>query len=493
LRSSIKLSDRKFILVVVDLTIILVTTLFSLWIHARGLPSLFTFNLAYLIDQSGWLILLAFLWLFSGYINGLYDPIKSSTLNETILGLLRSGTIVMVVYLLVFFYTAPRLILPRGIVVYQVISGFILISIWRIGYIYLSASTRFKRKIIIIGAGWAGKTIAQAILESASNQYQIVGFVDDDPTLHDVEIQVDYQEQSSWRVRNKPEAEISQVQTKKVKVIGKSADLVDLVRQFDVPEVVMAITHDVSSSTFRSLMDCKELAIDITLMTELYESLTGRVPIEHIGDNWFVSLPMDSAETSVFYGFTSRFFDLFSASLGLILLLPFFPLIALAIYVDSPGPIFYKQERVGKGGHQFLLYKLRTMIPDAEADGQAQRALQDDPRVTRVGRWLRKFRLDEMPQLINILKGDMSAVGPRPERPSHLVELDEKVPFHRLRNAVKPGMAGWAVVNFGYIDDLESAKLRLQYDLYYVKHQSIILDLVILFRTFGQIFLLKGR
>jgi lipopolysaccharide/colanic/teichoic acid biosynthesis glycosyltransferase len=133
------------------------------------------------------------------------------------------------------------------------------------------------------------------------------------------------------------------------------------------------------------------------------------------------------------------------------------------------------------------------MIPDAEVNGQAQRAMQDDPRVTRVGKWLRKFRIDEMPQLYNILKGDMSAVGPRPERPSHLIELDNKVPFHRLRNAVKPGMAGWAVINFGYIDDLDSAKVRLQYDLYYVKHQSILLDLIILLRTFGQIFLLRGR
>jgi lipopolysaccharide/colanic/teichoic acid biosynthesis glycosyltransferase len=133
------------------------------------------------------------------------------------------------------------------------------------------------------------------------------------------------------------------------------------------------------------------------------------------------------------------------------------------------------------------------MIPDAEVNGQAQRALTDDPRITRVGRWLRKFRLDEMPQLYNILKGDMSAVGPRPERPSHLEDLDANVPFHRIRNAVKPGMAGWAVVNFGYIDDLESAKMRLQYDLYYVKHQSLMLDFTILFRTLGQVFMLRGR
>jgi len=275
--------------------------------------------------------------------------------------------------------------------------------------------------------------------------------------------------------------------------LGSSQDLTTIVNQYDIPEIILAITHDMNSATFRSLMDLKEFSVVITLMTELYESLTGRVPIEHIGDNWFISLPMDSAETSLFYSYASRLFDIFSASVGLAILLPILPIIALILFLDSPGPIFYKQERVGKGGKKYFLYKLRTMIPDAEVGGKAQRAQQDDPRITKVGRWLRKFRLDEMPQLFNILKGEMSAVGPRPERPSHLVELDEKVPFHRLRNAVKPGMAGWAVVNYGYIDDLESAKLRLQYDLYYVKHQSLMLDVIILFRTFGQVFMLKGR
>ncbi len=321
------------------------------------------------------------------------------------------------------------------------------------------------------------------------NQYQIMGFIDDDPGLSGKLIEIPISGEDYSLDNLTPKAD----NYENIPVMGTAQDLISIVVENEIPEVILAITNDLNTATFRSLMDCKELAIDITLMTELYENLTGRIPVEHIGDNWFISLPMDSAETSLFYAYASRIFDIVSASLGLALLLPFFPIIAFALYLDSRGPIFYSQERVGKGGKKFFLYKLRTMVPDAEIGGVAQRAQQDDPRITRVGRWLRKFRLDEMPQLINILKGEMSAVGPRPERPSHLIELDEKVPFHRLRNAVKPGMAGWAVVNFGYIDDLESAKLRLQYDLYYVKHQSLMLDLIILFRTFGQVFMLKGR
>src|SRR5512138_3646844 len=139
------------------------------------------------------------------------------------------------------------------------------------------------------------------------------------------------------------------------------------------------------------------------------------------------------------------------------------------------------------------MLKLSTMVVNAEQDGHAQRAQAHDPRITRVGRWLRKMRLDEMPQLINILKGEMSAVGPRPERPEHLTELDRVIPFHRLRNAVKPGMAGWAVVNYDYVETLEDARVRLQYDLYYIKHQSIGLDWMILLRTMGHMLLLKGR
>jgi len=488
MRRSIKLSDRKFILLIVDLIIILITTLFGLWIHARGFTTL-TFNIPYLIDQIGWLILLSALWLLSAYINGLYDPIRSATLDKIIMRLIQSGTIVMVGYLLIFFYAAPKVILPRGIVVYQVISGFVLISLWRILFYYLSGSSRFKRKILIIGAGWSGITIAQAILKYASQQYQIVGFVDDDPALTKQLIDIPISGEDYSLDNLNPDAKESQ----KVLVLGTSQELISNIVKLEVPEVILAITNDINTATFRSLMDCKELAIDITLMTELYENLTGRIPVEHIGDNWFVSLPMDSAETSLFYAYVSRLFDIVGATIGLSILLPFFPIIALIMYLDSPGPIFYSQERVGKGGKKFHLHKLRTMVPNAEVGGMAQRAQQDDPRITRVGRWLRKFRLDEMPQLVNILKGEMSAVGPRPERPSHLVELDEKVPFHRLRNAVKPGMAGWAVVNFGYIDDLESAKLRLQYDLYYVKHQSLMLDIIILFRTFGQVIMLKGR
>jgi exopolysaccharide biosynthesis polyprenyl glycosylphosphotransferase len=276
-------------------------------------------------------------------------------------------------------------------------------------------------------------------------------------------------------------------------VLGTSRELKQIVQSQNVPELVVAISHDLSASLFQALLECKELGLQITLMPVLFEQLTGMVPIEHIGDNWNVALPLDSAEAGGLYAIAKRLFDVTGALIGLALYLPLLPFLMLAIKLDSPGPVFYRQARVGKGGKVFQLIKLRTMVADAEADGHAQRAQKSDPRITRVGRWLRKARLDEMPQLFNILKGDMSAVGPRPERPEHLAELDRLIPFHRLRNAVKPGMAGWAVVNYDYVATVEDAKIRLQYDLYYIKHQSLWLDFVILVRTMGHMLALKGR
>jgi len=455
---SLRLNEQRTLLIVVDLLLVNLTTLLALWIMAMRAG--WTFDRDYLLDQLCWFIFLSALWFFSAFLNGFYDPKRITDFETATTALLRTVVMVIVVYIAIYFFFATPGSLPRGIVGYQGVASFILISLWRIAYVWLIQRPAFARKVIVVGAGWAGQTIAQAIQQYASAHYQVLGFVDDDPSKQ---------------------------------VLGTSHDLVRLVKEQNVPEVILAITYDIGAPLFKALLECKELGVQITPMPVLFEQLAGQVPIEHIGDNWFVALPLRSAEADGFYPVAKRAFDILSALVGLSVLVPFFPFIALAIYLDSPGPIFYTQERVGKGGKVFKLIKLRTMIPGAEADGQALRAQTNDPRVTRVGRWLRKMRLDEMPQLINVLKGEMSAVGPRPERPEHLAELDKVISFHRLRNAVKPGMAGWAVVNYDYIDSVEDARIRLQYDLYYIKHQSLWLDLFILLRTMGHTVALRGR
>ena len=567
---SLRLEERRTLLIVVDLVFVNATTLLALWIMAAraGWP----FDRAYLLDQSGWFFFLSAFWLLSAFINGFYDTRKITDISAAAIALLRTIALITVAYFAIYFFLATPGSLPRGVVGYQGAASFILIALWRVLYVALIQRPSFARKVIIVGGGWAGRTIAQAINGYAKAHYQIVGFVDDDPAKQGALIPIDGNlgrpraspfpdgyspspegvvapatvqttapvvaptlgqttapvpvsegapepvlsqtpERSEGAVEGwspSPAARPAPIKNHKseiseqsgdpatyagrnLPVLGTSHDLVRLVKENGVSEVILAVSHNASSALMQGILDCKEQGVQITLMPVLYEQLAGQIPIEHIGDNWNVALPLDSAEAGGFYPMAKRLFDIVGALVGLALFAILLPFIALAIRLDSPGPIFYRHERVGKGGKRFNLIKLRTMIQNAEPDGHALRAQAHDSRVTRVGRLLRKMRLDEMPQLVNILKSDMSAVGPRPERPEHLAELDKLIPFHRLRNSVKPGMAGWAVVNYDYIDSIEDARIRLQYDLYYIKHQSLWLDLIILLRTMGHMLMLRGR
>jgi len=471
---TLRLRQLRTLLIVVDLILVNLTTLLALWIMAvRGGRS---FDDAYLREQAGWFIFLSIFWLLSAFLNGLYDSQKIVDLPTTVPALLRTIILITLAYFGIYFFLWNAL--PRGIVLYQGVGSFILIGFWRVLYALMIQRAAFAHKVIIVGSGWAGQTIAAAIHQHANVHYQILGFVDDDPAKRGKVI-------AGGGKNSTPTFEHP--------VLGASRDLLRLVQEQSVPEIILAVSQDISTPLFQAILACKEQGIQITLMPVLFEQLTGMVPIEHIGDNWNVALPLDSAEAGGWYPIAKRIFDIIGATIGLCVFFILLPFIALTIHLDSPGPIFYTQKRAGKGGKVFRLIKLRTMIPDAEANGGAQHAQRNDPRITRSGKILRKMRLDEMPQLINVLKGDMSAVGPRPERPALLTEMDQVIPFHRLRNAVKPGMAGWAVLNYDYVDSLEDAKIRLQYDLYYIKHQSLWLDFMILSRMFEQVFALKGR
>jgi exopolysaccharide biosynthesis polyprenyl glycosylphosphotransferase len=205
-----------------------------------------------------------------------------------------------------------------------------------------------------------------------------------------------------------------------------------------------------------------------------------------------MTMPLQYPEAKPLNRLIKRTSDIILASLGILCWAPAFPFIALAIYLDSPGPIFYTQKRVGKGGRIFKAYKFRSMVPDAEKD-KAVWAQENDPRVTRIGRFLRKTHIDEFPQFLNILKGEMSAVGPRAERPEFVDELVKEIPFYSMRHAVKPGMAGWGLVKQGYAASKEDARVKLEYDLYYIKHQSLWLDMVILFKTIVDTITFRGR
>jgi exopolysaccharide biosynthesis polyprenyl glycosylphosphotransferase len=257
---------------------------------------------------------------------------------------------------------------------------------------------------------------------------------------------------------------------------------------------VIAISHpsQIHPDLFQVLLACREQGIAIQTMTSLYEQLTGKVSVEHAGRDLSVVVPQSSSATHHAFSVIKRVLDLVCSLFGLAILLLVLPFVAIANVIWSPGPLFYRQVRVGQGGRHFALYKLRSMIPAAEAESGAVWASRDDDRVTLVGKFLRRSRLDELPQFWNVLKGDMSLVGPRPERPEFLEQLAEQVPFYQARHAVRPGITGWAQVRYRYGNSVDDAHIKLEYDLYYIKRQSAYLELAILLQTVPVMLGLQG-
>jgi exopolysaccharide biosynthesis polyprenyl glycosylphosphotransferase len=206
-----------------------------------------------------------------------------------------------------------------------------------------------------------------------------------------------------------------------------------------------------------------------------------------------ISNPASTLQFSSFNEIGKRGLDIICGLIIAVIFAVVFPFVALAIKLDSPGSIFYKQERVGLNGAKFTIYKLRSMVQNAEVNGQAQWAVKNDSRITKVGNFIRKTRLDELPQVINVLKGEMSMVGPRPERQQFIDKLEQQIPGFNHRLAVKPGLTGWAQVNYGYGSTIEDARIKLGYDLQYCQNQSLALDLQVIFRTFAVVFKMQGQ
>ncbi len=270
--------------------------------------------------------------------------------------------------------------------------------------------------------------------------------------------------------------------------LGTLDRIVPLLSEYGVDEIVVASELILDPATGGALASCLERCCRVTDQTTFVEKLLGEVPAETLAAEWFLRADVQNRSN---YEAVRRMMDATVAALGLLLTLPLWPLIALAVRLDSPGPVLFRQRRVGQHGRLFTIYKFRTMRVDAEADG-ARWAVRDDPRVTRVGRFLRRSRLDELPQLLNILRGDMALVGPRPERPEFVRQLEQLLPHYRLRHLIKPGLTGWAQIHYGYGASVADALRKLCYDLYYLKHRALELDVAILFRTLGT-FVLGAR
>lgn len=426
--------------------------------QTRGLP----FSLGTVSAHITWFVVYTALWLT---IASAGDNYTSRALQPrlTLVGVAKALALTEALFIVLPLATPP-LPAARELLGIEIAFRAVPLILWRLAFAAVFARPTFQRRAIIVGAGRAGRAMARAIREMEPNRL-VLGYVDDDPAK---------------------QGEVLDT----LPVLGRPADLDQLLSATGATDIILAITGEVNSHLVQDLLRCYERGVQVVPMPTLYEQVTGRIPVEHIGDRWLVALPLDF-DTHSMYQLVKRGLDVLASLVGLALLAPFLPLIALAIKLDSKGPIFYRPERLGQGGKPFRLWKLRTMVANADRVGDPTFTRREDSRITRLGHLLRGAHLDELPQFLNVLRGEMSLVGPRPER--YVPELEQQIPFYRMRLAVRPGTAGWALVRQGYAEGTADTLVKLQYDLYYIKHQSLYLDLVILIRAAVVMLFRRGR
>lgn len=324
-----------------------------------------------------------------------------------------------------------------------------------------SAISRYSRKFLIVGTDRKSQLSPDCQGDGLSKRYQLVGYV----TTDALEV--------GRTIGKHP-------------VLGTVDDIERICIEHQVDEVVVGRVASKNPWTVDKALRCLRIGCRVTNLSTFYEDVLSEVPASLLEPHWFLFADFKHYHEAQLI--IKRATDIVLAAIGLIITLPFWPLFALLIKLDSPGPAFYSQTRVGLLGRHFRLYKFRTMVLGSEKNGHAWAAV-NDPRVTRVGRYLRKLRIDELPQLINVLMGSMSVVGPRPERPEFVEELAAKIRFYNERHVVKPGLTGWAQINYSYGASVEDAQRKLQLDLWYIKHMCVELDITILLRTLGTVFI----
>jgi exopolysaccharide biosynthesis polyprenyl glycosylphosphotransferase len=276
-------------------------------------------------------------------------------------------------------------------------------------------------------------------------------------------------------------------------VLARNERLLEIIEEKAISEIVIAITGEMQGSTFQILLDAQQSGMEIVPMPSLYEDLLGRVPIHHLESEWLIRSFVNDARVGGFYELAKRLLDIVVSLVGLVICIVLFPITAILICLDSGFPILYSQVRSGKSGKVYTIYKFRTMCKDAEKDGKVEVTRENDERITRVGGLLRRSHIDELPQFWNVLRGDMSIVGPRAERPELILEYQKNIPLYRARLLVKPGITGWAQINFGYSATIAQTVIKLEYDLYYIKHRNILMDILTILRTMTQVFGFRGR
>ncbi len=450
-------SERKVLLRLVDIILIIVSLFFSS--HYLDFYY-FSFSDEYNLY---WILLLVFYYLLFGEIFMLYNL----TISNNRYTVFRS--IIITAYFTTIFYIFTPFISPllpenRPQIVYFFLIISLPVIVWRFLYIWFFFSTKYSKNILFIGR--SDKIKSLLIKVSNDNIHNIQGYLSDKKVDHVANFIDIYKTQLS-----------------------------SFINKYRISEIIVSLNEfpsEIISNLNKELILLFGQGINIVSYESFYEEMMSRVPIENLKDDFYKYLSFSKNSTNRFYLFILRLFDIFLSILGLVVLLIFLPIIYFVNLLANKGPLFYSQQRVGKNGKVFKIYKLRSMIVNAESH-RAIWAKVNDIRITSFGRFLRNTRCDEIPQFYNVLIGDMSIIGPRPERPEFVKELTVTIPFYTIRHLIRPGLTGWAQVKYPYANSIKEQETKLLYDLYYIKQRNIILDFKIIIKTITTVLFYRGH
>ena len=455
-----EISERKVLLRFFDVIFV--------WLALNFIGNLLELNYLEVLTSSFYYFLA-----FSLYINGIgtifemYNLQVASCQHQILKSVSLTVLTPAFLYLLTPIYSVT---LPsqRLQIVLFFFTTLLALSLWRISYVRFFASNRFVQNVILV---CLNEQLEELIvdLEKADPHYKIVAYVNSD---------------GSETISNSNNC---------VRQIGIS-DMVTFVSENNIFEIVIVSqkTKEITLELYQKLLQLLEFGNSIREYTQVYEDKNLRIPIQHVARDFYKFFPFSRSNNNQLYLLSIKFMEVFISIFGLLFVALLIPLITLGNFIGNRGKLFYTQERVGKNGKLFEIYKFRTMIKNAEING-ATFSTPNDTRVTPFGKFLRKTRIDEFPQFFNILKGDMAIIGPRPERPVFVKKIAQIMPFYETRHVIKPGLTGWAQVNYSYGESLEDSLMKLQYDLYYIKHRSIFLDLNITIKTISTVLFYRGQ
>lgn len=403
-----------------------------------------------------------------GAIFEMYNLQVASNEFQVLKSTLLTVSTAVLVYLLTPIFS-PELPKNRLQILAFYVVVFVALILWRLFYVKFLASNRFLQNVVLICEKEQLEELVLG-LENIDPHYKIIAYVSADPLENDALSGYHY---------------VPHI---------KREDLTSFVKENGVSEIVIASknTQGITSGLYQQLLQLLESGKIIREYTQVYESKTQRIPVQHMARDFYSFFPFSRSNQNKLYLSVVRFFEIGFSSIGLVIGVLLLPLILLGNALGNKGKLFYTQERTGKDGVVFHILKFRTMVKNAESNG-AVFATINDSRITSFGKFLRKSRIDEIPQFINILKGEMAVIGPRPERPHFVKEIRGLMPFYETRHVIKPGLTGWAQVNYAYGETIDDSLIKLQYDLYYIKHRSFYLDLNIALKTITTVLFYRGQ